>query len=66
MSNDTPEEDDLENNWGCNLVYGQTQGGRTLQPLDRAVKQQVPGYKLHTLEASGAQANLTAIHLLTN
>ena len=66
MPNDTPGEDDMENNWGCNLVYGSKEGGRTLQALDRAVKQQVPGYKLHTLEASGTQANLTAIHLLTN
>jgi acetyl-CoA acetyltransferase len=47
-------------------VNGHQSGGRPLQALDRAIKQQVPGYKLHTLEASGAQANLTAIHLLTN
>ena len=59
-------EDELANNWGCNLVYISGGSSRTFHQLDSEVRSSVPGFQLLSLEASGTSANETAIGEATN
>ena len=61
------DRDEMENNWGCNLV--QTTLGfasRNFHDLDQHVRADVRGFQLHKLEISGTAANEVAVELSTN
>jgi len=66
MGQYNPEHDELENNWGCHLANGTASGSRCFQGFDREVIRNVPGYRLHSLEASGTAANSTALQHLSD
>lgn len=54
-------DDEMINNWGCNLVNTIGCCRKTFHQLDQHVRSDVPGFKLFSLEASGTASNETAI-----
>jgi hypothetical protein len=59
-------EDQMDNNWGCNLVNIHGRGAKTFHEFDRHVRSDVRDFKLFGLEASGTASNETAIEQATN
>jgi hypothetical protein len=59
-------QDQMDNNWGCNLVNIPGCGAKTFNEFDRHVRSDVRDFKLFGLEASGTASNETAIEEATN
>ena len=52
----------MQNQWGCDLVLSPPHAGsKTFQDLDRRVRSDVVGYKLHSVAVSGTEANSKAL-----
>lgn len=61
------DRDEMENNWGCNLVRPTCHfGSRNFHDLDQHVRTDVQGFQLRQLEISGTAANELAVELTTD
>lgn len=60
------ELDEMENNWGCNLVRTSGSIHRTFHQFDSEVRTAVPGFQLFSLAISGTDANQVAIEHATD
>ena len=55
-------DDQMQNQWGCDLVLSPPHAAsKTFQDLDRRVRSDVVGYKLHSVTVSGTEANSKAL-----
>lgn len=61
------EQDEMENNWGCDLIRSSVTGHctRTKNQLDAKISSEVPGFQLEEMEINGSKANFMAIIMAT-